>query len=390
VAGNPRLLGLTVVLFLSAAAPALGTTQSCTSGPLIQHWNGTAFTQVASPGNDAPTAVAAASPSDVWSVGAPESGPFSQHWDGSSWQPVTMAPPPAHWNPGAYGASISVEAPTDVWALVGTVTERWDGSSWHRLLVPRKGPLFGIAALSPTNAWAVGTASVPFRAHMRYRPEHTFVIHWNGSVWTRVTSPNPAAANPPGSRNDNVLSGVAAASPRSVWAVGLYFRHVKGGPHSWQTLIVHWDGRRWKRVPSPSPGGLGHPAALSDVAVAGRNDVWAVGGYGIGNNVTRVLVEHWNGRRWSIVPAPSGYAFSSDQSLGDLSVVSADDIWASGHALTDNGTDIVDLGLVEHWDGNSWTLVPTLHDWNEGDSTSGIAAASSDDVWTVGSWATCS
>jgi hypothetical protein len=66
------------------------------------------------------------------------------------------------------------------------------------------------------------------------------------------------------------------------------------------------------------------------------------------------------------------------------------DIWASGGALTDNGTDIVDEGFVEHWDGSSWTVVPTLQQWDEGDSTQGIAAVSSSDVWTVGDWASCS
>ena len=386
MAGNARLLGLAVVLFLSAASPAAARTQACASGPLIQHWNGTGWTQVASPGGDALKAVAALSSSDVWALGVPMSRPFAQRWDGSAWQPVAMSRP-VHW-PGLT-ADISAPAAIDVWALVGRAVEHWDGSAWS--LVPARlyGELSGIAALSPTNVWTVGIAEFA-DSGKRFRQQNTLVLHWNGSVWKRVRSPNPAVANPPGSRDQNGLYDVAAASPQSVWAVGEYYLHAKSGRHSWQPLVLHWNGKTWKVVPSASPGGVGHPASLDGVAVAGPNDVWAVGEYGIGDNVKRVLVEHWDGRRWSVVPAPSGYAFSSDQALSDLSVVAPDDIWASGYVLTDNASDIFYQGLVEHWDGSAWTVVPSLHQWDNGDSIGGIAATSSDDVWAVGGWATCS
>ena len=41
------------------------------------------------------------------------------------------------------------------------------------------------------------------------------------------------------------VSAVAATSARNAWAVG-------GGP---RTVILHWNGAAWKRVPSPSLAG---------------------------------------------------------------------------------------------------------------------------------------
>jgi hypothetical protein len=56
-----------------------------------------------------------------------------------------------------------------------------------------------------------------------------------------------------------VGSDVAATSPRNAWAVG----SIGPGPginpgRGTKTLIEHWNGKTWKRVPSPNP-----PAATS-------------------------------------------------------------------------------------------------------------------------------
>jgi hypothetical protein len=42
------------------------------------------------------------------------------------------------------------------------------------------------------------------------------------------------------------LSGVAATSAASAWAVGGTSSGATGG-----SLILHWNGTAWKRVPSP-------------------------------------------------------------------------------------------------------------------------------------------
>jgi hypothetical protein len=192
-------VALALVFLLSAASPALATTQDClTYGPLFQHWDGSSWTQVAGAANDSPAAVVALSSTDVWTVAAGSSRPAAEHWDGSSWQLVSM-PRPSHWT--ADGAlDLSASGPDDAWALLGSTLERWDGSTWSTDSIPKRGNLDAIAALSPTNVWGVGTHRVlvlpkgkPCCSVERSR---TLVLHWNGFKWRRLSTPNPSYANP--------------------------------------------------------------------------------------------------------------------------------------------------------------------------------------------------
>jgi hypothetical protein len=82
--------------------------------------------------------------------------------------------------------------------------------------------LDGVAATSPTSAWAVGYYDIG-------TTPQTLIEHWNGTAWGHVSSPNPG-----GSANDNELSGVAAASPANLWAVGSYFNGT-----ATETLALH-------------------------------------------------------------------------------------------------------------------------------------------------------
>ena len=100
---------------------------------------------------------------------------------------------------------------------------------------------------------------------------------------TQTRSPGPAASF----TINGALSGVAATSAGNAWAVG--------SDGSGKTLIVHWNGTAWTRVPSPSPGTF---AALSGVAATSATNAWAVGSAFRG----KTLILHWNGTVWSQVP----------------------------------------------------------------------------------------
>ena len=376
---------------LAAAGSTLGA--SATSGPLIEHWDGAAWTPVSAPGAGQLTSVAALSPSDAWAVGTHLVGvcdqPVADHWDGSSWQAVAMPVMHRCANAGfAHAPVLAAFSTTDVWAFGGRLIERWNGTRWRILPSPKRGDIAAGAVLSPNNAWAVGSYGVSF--HPKGKPcceserSRTLVLHWNGSAWKEVTSPNPSYANPRGARRYDDLFGLAAASPRSVWAVGDYFES-RAGHHSYQTLVLHWNGKAWKRAPSPDPGGIRHDDYLYSVTVAARNDVWAVGGYHNGHDAELPLVEHWNGHRWAVVPAPPGDPYSSEQQLTDISADSPDDVWAAGWYLHDNNVDLVGQTLTEHWDGSSWTQVPSSNPDFE-DTFDGVAATSPSDVWAVGGY----
>ena len=91
----------------------------------------------------------------------------------------------------------------------------------------------------------------------------TLILRWNGTAWKQVPSPSPGAGAS--------LSGVAATSAGSAWAVG-FTRPASAA----KTLILRWNGTAWKRVPSPSPGGQ-RRRLLRGVAATSAGSAWAVG-----------------------------------------------------------------------------------------------------------------
>ncbi len=75
---------------------------------------------------------------------------------------------------------------------------------------------------------------------------------------------------------------------------------------------------------------VGTSSALWAVAAVSANDVWAVGSDNNSSNVFQTLTEQWNGKQWSVVKSPSPGSFNN-QLLG-VAAVSANDVWAVGHA----------------------------------------------------------
>src|SRR5215475_8575388 len=72
------------------------------------------------------------------------------------------------------------------------------------------GFLVGAAVVSSCSAWAVGE----YNNGTDYQ---SLIEHWNGSSW--VQQPSPAPGGPAGT---NILYGVAATSAGNAWAVGEY------------------------------------------------------------------------------------------------------------------------------------------------------------------------
>jgi hypothetical protein len=108
-------------------------------------------------------------------------------------------------------------------------------------------------------------------------------LHWNGKNWQQVPSPSP--------KYGASLSGISGD-----WAVGYYLTR----PLNTVSLILHWNGRRWQQAPSPNPGGR------YGTRLAGISGDWAVGTYGGTNppGISATLILQWNGRSWQQVPSP--------------------------------------------------------------------------------------
>jgi hypothetical protein len=245
--------------------------------PLIEHWNGTAWSIVASPplGIDGGGAwgtlgdVAAVSSGDVWAVGTQSSGDYRglvEHWGGSNWTVASDASPA-----GSYLTSVSATGPSDVWAVGGrdpnnNFIEHWNGASWGVVASrqPARGSsLDSVAAISPTNAWAVGSTTASTGA------EVTFTLHWNGKAWSEVPSPNMSTA----SSASNQLRSVTVISPSNVWAVGMY-ENEQTSFHQHRTLVLRWNGTAWNIVTSPQPG---HTSELTAAAVTPGGRLFTAG-----------------------------------------------------------------------------------------------------------------
>ncbi|HEY1654388.1 MAG TPA: hypothetical protein VGF86_04660, partial [Candidatus Tumulicola sp.] len=86
------------------------------------------------------------------------------------------------------------------------------------------------------------------------------------------------------------------------------------------------------------------------------------------------LIEHWNGQAWSIVPNPVDEP--ADTQLRGVAAISADDVWAVGWTTFPNGT------LIEHWDGAQWSVISSPSE-SDGELWA-TTAVSSTNVWAVG------
>jgi hypothetical protein len=184
----------------------------------------------------------------------------------------------------------------------------------------------------------------------------------------------------PGGTGEPVRSGLAAVAidaPDDAWAVGGWSPIEHDAPR--YPLIEHWNGAKWSIVPAPrsrgyTTGGLSAVSAISPTAA------WALGdAINAGGRQFPVFMS-WDGTRWRYLPSPSGTLVSG------LTVISARDIWLVGARLLPN-TVAKFRTLAEHWNGSKWTIVPTPNGFKgqiRNSSLYAVAGSSSSNVWAVG------
>lgn len=226
--------------------------------------------------------------------------------------------------------------------------------------------LNGVAAVSRSDAWAVGYA-------YNGSADTALVEHWHGGRWRISTSPNPGSAG-------SALYGVAAVAGTSAWAVGDTLHNVVGYTVS-HTLIEHWNGRRWSVQPSPNP--LPGNDQLTGVAALSSSNVWAVGASDL---LQRTLIEHWNGSKWQVEASPS--PGSIDSVLTSVAAISPSNVWAVGYTDDMVGDNAVFHTLIEHWNGSRWAVSASPDPGIQASLLNGVAAAGPSHVWAVGTFDT--
>jgi hypothetical protein len=278
-------------------------------------------------------------------------------------------------------SGVAAVSPTDVWAVGLTgrskgsgqgqaLIEHWNGVRWAIINGPHiaryGGSLSSVAAVSSRDIWAVGQSTTY---------PYTLIEHWNGVRWSIMPAPRILELH-----GNAFLTGVTALSSGDLWTVGA---------SATATLAEHWNGVRWVKVPSPSPMKWGPPPegenTLFGVSGSSASDVWAVGDFWPRFGPTKALIEHWNGGRWMRVKGAQTGA--SAQSLDSVSSLSSDDVWAVGSKTVGDTGSPHSKPLVEHWNGTRWLAVSmpgTPHGQGSWSSLGGVAALSPTNVWAVG------
>src|SRR5207245_621072 len=102
---------------------------------------------------------------------------------------------------------------------------------------------FGLWAIDGVSARSLWAAGTADRADGSMR---SFMEHWDGRKWSFVPTPHRGT--------DELLMRIRAFGPRNAWAVGYYANEagIDLRPEGFRSLIQHWDGKRWRVVPHPN------------------------------------------------------------------------------------------------------------------------------------------
>ena len=279
----------------------------------------------------------------------------------------TWRPDPVFPNASGFPRDIEVASASETW-LIGwegfvagsPVVLHRVGGSWGAERFPTPpgdGDDVDLADVVVTGSgavWGVGHADRVAGGPAGLRP---LAARWTGTGWRRIDVGIPRQAS------FNAVDGVPGTE--RLWAVGSY------GLSTWGvggggTFVARWNGERWQRVPSPSPGVESH---FMDVVAVGRS-VWAVGAFREPGGGRRTLAARWNGRRWSVYRGPRGGLYAVDAVRPNL-------VWAVGP-----GKDLSpQRGLIRRWDGSSWSTVRRLR---EPSALLDVVVLSPTDAWAVG------
>jgi hypothetical protein len=257
--------------------------------------------------------------------------------------------------PALIGAAMLTPAAPASAAPVATAAGGWTAQT-----IPSTGNntlLTAVSARTGNDAWAVGEQFVG----AGQTPAPPVAYHWIGNQWSLVPTPSLGVSAS--------FSGVSASSATDAWAVGFSVL----GHHQDSTLLEHWNGQAWSVDTAAEV--TGYAAGLTSVVDLSSSNAWAVGQGGSGP-----LLEHWNGSTWSPVTLPDAeFTPGPGQSL---SATSASDIWLAGTSFNLSTDTTVAEAL--HYNGTTWSVVPMAQPGTNTPSIQAVTAISPSDAWAVG------
>ncbi len=321
------------------------------------------------------TGIAVISADDIWSVGystipfSPASQALILHYTNGEWQVV---PGPVTGGAVALWGIAAVSA-DDIWAVgtwsnnvLGTITFHYTNGQWQVVSTPHVGDsttpnyLLAVSAASANDVWAVGYYTV---ANLH----RTLTLHYANGQWQVVPSPNVSEGSV-----GNGLMGVKALSADDVWAVGFLDSAGHGS-----SLTMHYTNGAWQVVSSPDVGALATDLYAVDAIAPG--DVWAVGQAYNSPQQSQTLTIHYTNGGWQVVPSPS-VGVGRNQLKG-IAALADNDVWAVG-SYTNNGAST--YSLIMHYINGVWQVVPSPNVGTGHNVLAGIAAVSPTDIWAAG------
>jgi hypothetical protein len=285
-----------VYTFSPTSAWVSGTWKTDTDfGAGLAHWNGSSWAIHHVNDHGSLRGIDAVSPTDVWAAASSNTQltcPL-EHWTGSHWFSILISSCPAPGVLVSNSFDVAAISDDDVWVLEQggnngfdlATAEHWDGQSWTSMPLPSWGNYswaYGISATSADNVWVAGTAQAddPPSAYFGW------AARWDAASATWIPYRQPEFGLWHGFRD------VAAASPSSVWAVGVRLNEESRD----RTYTAHWDGAGWTDLGGPNPGRILDELNAVTVVPGTTGNVWAVGTTRLHakTTVNKTLVIHWS------------------------------------------------------------------------------------------------
>ena len=289
---------------------------------------------------------------------------MTQRFNGTSWSIVPSV------NAGATGYSqlnrVDATSTSNVWAI-GSLVERYNGTNWVAMSSPAGVALRGLDVVSPSEVWVAG-----------YSGSAAAVAQWKNGTWTtRYTQASTG-------RHLTVFEAIAVDASGQVWAVG-WDRDYNAPGRPVSSLVVHYNGTSWTRETTPNPANrntLMDVVALANGEVFAVGVAQDTSGGGI---TPRSLMLRRQGGTWSSLTVPKGEAGSQDQLLS-VAAVSSTSVWSVGYYSSPSSGLYEPLLVHWTGTGGAGTLAvshpsPAL---TVSALASGVSATSAGSLWAVG------
>ncbi|MBV9102266.1 MAG: hypothetical protein JO060_01680, partial [Candidatus Eremiobacteraeota bacterium] len=229
---------------------------------------------------------------------------------------------------------------------------------------PNGNQLLAVSGTSGSDVWEVGAA-------FHKLGSRGYALHWNGSAWATYPETDPHG-------HGGQLSGVAAITPNDVWVVGAQYPTERYA--SPLAMIEHWNGSAFSEVTAPPVSGAA--TVLYGIASFGASDVWAAGGSQTASGPENSYLVHWDGTAWKLVSSPN--VPNNSTNLVAVAGTSGNDVWAVGDYYGNPSSNYATL--AEHWDGSTWSIVPTPNVSGHSGRLNAVVAIAPSDAWAVGEY----